>query len=77
METWEWHHGFTGGGLLMGLLWILVVVVVALIVYGLLRDRGTRLGPPRSSPKQVLQERYARGEIERREFLEKLRDLER
>lgn len=75
MEPWNWHHGFGGGGLIMGLIWILVVIVVALLVYGLLRDRGGRTGPPTGGAKQILQERYARGEIEREEYLEKLRDL--
>jgi putative membrane protein len=75
METWEWHHGFAGGGLIMVLIWILVVVVVAVLVYGLLRDRGAGREPPTGSAKQILQERYARGEIERDEYLNKLRDL--
>jgi putative membrane protein len=79
MGNWEWHHGFGGGGLLMALLWIVVAVVVALVVYRVLRTGGSQgAAPPMTptTPKQVLQERYARGEIEREEYLEKLRDLQ-
>lgn len=77
MEPWGWHHGFAGGGIVMGLIWLAVFVAVALLVYGLLRNRGTPPEPGAAGPKQVLQERYARGEIERDEYLQKLKDLER
>jgi putative membrane protein len=77
MDTWQWHHGFSGGGLLMGLVWLLVAVVVAVIVYRLLRDGGSRGATGEATAKDILQARYARGEIERREYLEKLQDLGR
>lgn len=77
METWGWHHGFAGGGLVMGLISLAVFVAVALLVYGLLRNRVTAPGPRAAGAKQVLQERYARGEIERDEYLQKLKDLDR
>jgi len=76
MENWGWHHGFTGGGMIMGLVWVVVLILAALLVFGLLRDRNERRNLPRSTPKQILQERYARGEIGREEFLEKLQDLD-
>jgi len=72
MDNWGWHHGFAGGGLLMGLFWLIVV----LLVYGLVRTSATRNGAARTPPQQVLQDRCARGEIGRDEYLEKLRDLE-
>jgi putative membrane protein len=75
MGNWEWHHGL-GGSWMMWLLWILVASVVALIVYGLLRDRTSR-DDGHATAKRLLQERYARGDIGREEYLEKLHDLER
>jgi putative membrane protein len=74
MNDWQWHHGF-GGGWFMGLIWILLIVVVLLAIYGLQRGRGQQQTPPPSA-KELLKARYARGEIEREEYLQKLRDLD-
>jgi putative membrane protein len=58
---------------------IVLVLIVALIVW--MFRSGTRAGlpPPRSERRspglEVLEERYARGEINRDEYLEKKRDI--
>ncbi len=65
------------GGSTMGLFWIwpvLVVIGLALLGYLAYRlvndDRGTRPGSASgpSSARQILEERYARGEIDEQEF---------
>jgi putative membrane protein len=70
---WMWGTG----GLYMGLGWILIVIVLAVVVWLLVRGPLATGGQTeRRSALDVLKERYARGEIEREEFEQKKRDLE-
>jgi len=55
------------GSLLSLAFWVLVIVVIAHLV----RSRPPAPGAPTSSALRVLEERYARGEIGREEFLER------
>lgn len=72
--------GFGFGHGLFGLLFWLIVVVA--VVWGI---RGTWRGPSgkggatgdRKSPMEILEERYARGEIDQEEFERRRNDLER
>lgn len=73
-----------GSGWGMGLGWVFMVLVWVLIVVGvvaLVRWPGVpwdkRRDTPRKTPLEILQERYARGEIEREEYEQKRHDLER
>ena len=69
-------HGFWGGtgwGILEGLFFAAFWIVVILLLVSLVRGRGG--GPSRSSALRVLEERYARGEIDREEFVERRRVL--
>lgn len=76
-----WHmgdgYGWGVGVLGMVIFWIVIVAAVALVAR-LVWDRG---GPRESSrasdtPLEILQRRYARGEIDRAEYEEKRRDLQ-
>jgi len=69
---YEWH-GYGGG--MMWIFWILLIGV--LIGFTALASRGAsnRSGQEKSA-LEILQERYARGEIEREEFAQKKKDLE-
>ena len=61
----------------MGLGWLLILVVVALLVWLLMRGPLAGGGPPEQrSALNILKERYARGEIGKDEFEQKKRDLE-
>jgi len=62
----------------MGLGWILILVVVAVVVWLLVRGQlsVSGLGAERPGALDILKERYARGEIDREEFEQKKRDLE-
>ena len=58
----------------MGWLWL---VAIGLLVWFAV-DRVNRPGPSAgSSPRQTLEERYARGEIDTDEFVARLAELER
>ncbi|MFV2031278.1 MAG: SHOCT domain-containing protein [Gammaproteobacteria bacterium] len=71
-----WGMGF--GWLFMLLFWGLVILgIVSLIKWLSTGNRNANL-PPQQRPKtalEILEERYARGEIEREEFEQKKRDL--
>lgn len=68
-------------GMMSGWMWIvpvLVLIVIALAVFAIARgfnDRRTPSADP--SPREVLDRRYAAGEIDRDEYLQRRDDLER
>jgi len=76
---------WTGGaGWMMGLGWIFMILVWVLIVVGIIAlirwlgmSSGDRREEQQKTPLQILQERYARGEIEQKEYEQKRRDLEK
>ena len=67
-----WGMGF--GGPLMILFWIAVIAGVVVLVKFVL-DQSSRSARDKA-PLQILQERYARGEINREEYEQKRRELE-
>lgn len=69
--------GMHGGWWLgMVLFWVLIIVaIVALVRWLSGKTSGANL--PEKTPIQILQERYARGEIDREEYQRKKADLER
>jgi putative membrane protein len=74
---WGFDHGGGVMGIGMILLWL---VPIALLVWLFTRiaagDRRDTNAPPRS-PMEILDERYARGEIDRDEYQARRADLER
>ena len=69
---WGWGMGF--GMISMVLFWVLVILGIVVLVrwVGGSSASGT---PPSKSALDILNERYARGEIEKQEFEEKKRVL--
>lgn len=79
-----WGYGFNMGW--MSLLWTLAIVALGLVAFivvwaitaGARRDgsRGRAWGlsehPARSTPRQILDERYAKGELTTEEYRERL-----
>jgi len=67
----DWYYGWGWGGMVLGPLFMigLVVLVVVAVVYmmrGLGGGDGTQ---PRSrTPREILDERFAKGEIDREEY---------
>lgn len=68
---YEWH-GYGGG--MMWIFWILIIIGLIWIVGFATRREGSP-SAKRQSAGEILEERYARGEIERDEFEQKKKDL--
>jgi len=77
----HWNGGWWPmGGMWLG--WLLVLVVLAAMIWLIARaarGAGRRRGPQESgeTPEQILKRRYARGEIDREEYEQRLADLRR
>jgi putative membrane protein len=66
-------HGFWGGpgwGIIEGLFMVAFWTLVVVLIVGLVRGRPAG-GPRGAGPLHILEERYARGEISRDEFMER------
>lgn len=68
-----WGFGF--GWLFMILFGGLVILGIVAIAKWLMGGSGSGGTPAQKTPLQILEERYARGEIDRDEFEQKKRDL--
>ena len=72
-----------GGGFGMGWMWVwwlLIILGVIALVVGLVRAGGPRGGGDmrgrRSSAREILDERFARGEIDEQEYRARRRELD-
>ncbi len=77
MGGWGW------GGMIFGPIMMIVFIAVAVVVVVLLvrwlggpGHGGALHGPPGKAPLDILRERFARGEIDKKEFEERRRVLE-
>lgn len=69
-----WGSGF--GWVFMILFWALIILgIVAMVKWLMGTSSGSRSGSSKSA-RELLDERYARGEIDREEYEQKKRDLE-
>ena len=76
-QSWS-DFGWFGmgfGWLFMILFWGLVLLGIAALVRWLVAGRSGNSGAERKTAVEMLRERYARGEIGRDEYEQKLRDL--
>ena len=69
-----WGMGF--GIVFMLLFWGLVIFAIAALVRWLMTQSSPGRSSRDKSPLEIVQERYARGEIDREEYEQKKRDLE-
>ena len=71
-------YGMAGGfgGLFMILWWVLIIAGIVVLVkwMGTSSDKGGQVGGSKTA-LDILNERYARGEIDEQEFQKKKRDL--
>ena len=75
---WGWGHPV--GWLwmvMMGVFWVALIIAVIFLIRWLLLSKGDRGSEVlrEESPLEILQKRYARGEIGKQEFVEKKKDL--
>lgn len=73
---WGMMGGYGGFGMVI---WLIVLIAIVALVVWLVRSSGPSgthyLPPRRSAGLDVLEERYARGEISRDEYLQKKKDI--
>lgn len=80
-EDWSMGSGMMGGmgwfgAILMVAFWVLVLVGLFLLIKWLLIQTRSASAPLSSPPAlEILKERYARGEIDKKEFEDKKKDL--
>lgn len=72
--TFGWGPGF--GVIFMILFWLLIILAIVALAKWLMGTAGNAGASPSRTARQILDERYARGEIGREEFEQKKRDLE-
>lgn len=71
-----WMHG-GGGWLGMGLIWVLVLAaLVAATLWAVRAASGDQPGEGRPTALEILDEHYARGEIDRDDYKARKADLE-
>ena len=73
-----WGYGGFGYGPFHLIIWIVILIAIVAVVVWLVRSfsAGGYASPPRrSAGLDVLEERYARGEINRDEYLQKKKDI--
>jgi putative membrane protein len=77
-----WHMGWGWGGMLFGTLTMLVVLAGVVVLAALLvrwlgggAGHGHDVSPTRRTPLEILQERFAKGEIDKQEYEERRRVL--
>lgn len=66
---------FFGGGL-MWIIWILIIVAVVFVLKTMMGNGSSGSGAKSESPLEILQRRYASGEIDEQEFKQKRKQLE-
>jgi len=76
MGGWGGDGGFGPIGMII---WLVILIAIVALVVWLVRSLASptshHLPPQRSAGLDVLEERYARGDINREEYLQKKRDL--
>ena len=77
MMGYGWNNiggwgGFGPGWIFMIIFWILIILAVVVLVRYL---GGTRQSGADKTPMDILKERYAKGEIDKKEFEEMKKDL--
>lgn len=73
---WGYDHGGGLMGIGMILLWLVPIVLLVWLFARMVGGKGDADASCRRSPREILDERYARGEIDRDEYQRRRADLE-
>lgn len=77
MHDWMgWGWGGTFLGPLFMIFWIAVLVAVVVLVLRWLGAASLSAGPSPRTPREILDERYARGEVDREEYMRRRQDID-
>ena len=76
---WHMHDGYMfgwgwGGAIIHAVIWLLLVAAIVLVTLLIARNLGSK-GGGGSSALDQLDERYAKGEIDREEYLQRKKDI--
>lgn len=74
MGHFGWGMGFCW--VFMLLFWVLVILAIVALVKWLAGSMSTKAGTEEMTPREILERRYARGEISREEYERMKRDLQ-
>lgn len=69
-------HLFYGGGV-MWLFWVLIIVGVFFVIFNMTKEGFNTPPQDKENPLDILNKRYARGEIDDEEFERRRKELER
>jgi putative membrane protein len=75
MGGYGWGHGWAFGMIGMLLWWVLIILGIVLLAKWLFTGMPGGRHAPGDRALEILKERYARGEIDKKEFEERKRDL--
>jgi putative membrane protein len=77
MMGWGYGMGWVGM-ILMAVFWIAVIIGIVFLIRWLVTSTGagSQRGSSGDSALEILKRRYARGEVNKEEFIEKKKDLE-
>jgi putative membrane protein len=79
MPYYHMMHNYPFMGFWTSLIWLVVIVVVAYLIYKLIKNEKI-LAPSKpsiKSPEDLLAERYAKGELTREQYLQMKEDIKK
>ncbi len=74
MGSWGMGYGIFGSFMML-LFWILIVAGIVVLVRWIFNSGTMKSSPEHDAPLDILKTRYARGEIDREEFVAKKQEL--